>query len=576
MSPEAVPVGLTDRPQNSASSTEDRAINTYPEASPELIEDIRRRLAELPQDIVEGAHRALMHKPIQEPGSILYKAGVCLSSHELYEYRKTLFPPNSLVDPYTQGPPVLREIGATGPTPVDQAFRVQDPKTPPTPDRDRAPGMQPSGASLLGELRDIIRRYVILPPMAAEALALWVMHTYAFAARNVTVYIGIVSPEKRCGKTTLLTLLGNLANRSLVAANISPSALFRAIEETQPTLLIDEADTFLQARDELRGILNAGYKRDSAYVVRVASRKTVEFNPTNRPHPESDRYDETEWMPLEEDKHGTRVVRHSCWCPKVIAAIGRLPDTLADRCIVITMQRKTANEHCERMRDVNAQGLRAQCAQWVRQHRDAISKAQPALPPNLNDRAADIWEPLLAIADIAGGNWPDLARQAAVKLSSGEDEPTLLGYFLQDLRAAFKFGKVDRMFSRDIVELMNPMHDRPWEDLRRGREINEWWLGQHLRELGIKSRTVWIGDVSAKGYLLEDFEEAFRRYLPHAGTSNLQAPGSKEVPSTNEPTLTGQKESQIQAQFEALMEKLVEAANRNSATENAENTEGKD
>jgi putative DNA primase/helicase len=250
-------------------------------------------------------------------------------------------------------------------------------------------------------------------------------------------------------------------------------------------------------------------------------------------------------------------VRHSCWCPKVIAAIGRLPDTLADRCIVITMQRKTANEHCERMRDVNGAELRAQCAQWAREHRDEIAKAQPALPPNLNDRAADIWEPLLIIADIVGGQWPELARQAAVKLSSGDEEPTLLGYFLQDLRAVFKFAKTDRMFSRDIVELMNPIHDRPWEDLRRGREINEWWLGQHLRELGIKSRTVWIGDVSAKGYLLEDFEEAFRRYLPQAGMTNHQAPITREAPITNIQSESGQK---LQEQFERLMERLEQAA----------------
>src|SRR6185436_1844489 len=105
-----------------------------------------------------------------------------------------------------------------------------------------------------------------------ETLALWVLHTYAFQLRRVTTYIGIVSPEKRCGKTTLLTLLAGLANRTIVAANISPPALFRVIEEAQPTLLIDEADTFLQGNDELKGILNAGYSRETAYVVRVSTK----------------------------------------------------------------------------------------------------------------------------------------------------------------------------------------------------------------------------------------------------------------------------------------------------------------
>lgn len=130
------------------------------------------------------------------------------------------------------------------------------------------------GASLLSDLRDVLNRYVVLPEMAAETLALWVVHTYAFTLRQVTTYIGVVSPEKRCGKTTLLDLLARLANRSLTTANISPSAMFRVIEESQPTLLIDEADTFLGGHDELAGILNAGYRKGNAYVVRVEERKS--------------------------------------------------------------------------------------------------------------------------------------------------------------------------------------------------------------------------------------------------------------------------------------------------------------
>src|SRR5688572_27232787 len=127
------------------------------------------------------------------------------------------------------------------------------------------------GAELLDGLSGLLRRYVVLPLWVAETLALWTVHTYAFPLRNVTTYVGVVSPEKRCGKTTLLMLLSLLANRALVAANISPPALFRVIEEVQPTLLIDEADTFLQGKDELRGILNAGYSRESAYVVSVGT-----------------------------------------------------------------------------------------------------------------------------------------------------------------------------------------------------------------------------------------------------------------------------------------------------------------
>src|SRR5436190_14000459 len=126
------------------------------------------------------------------------------------------------------------------------------------------------GAALLEELSGVIQRFVVVPKSVADMLALWVVHTYAFELREVTTYVGIESPEKRCGKTTLLTVLSKLVNRPVLASNISSPAFFRVIEEIKPTLLIDEADTFLQGNDELRGILNSGYSRDSAFVWRVA------------------------------------------------------------------------------------------------------------------------------------------------------------------------------------------------------------------------------------------------------------------------------------------------------------------
>src|SRR5207247_6048144 len=125
------------------------------------------------------------------------------------------------------------------------------------------------GRALLDELEGVLKRFVVLPKYAAETLALWTLHTYAFELREVTTYVGIESPEKRCGKTTLLGVLSELVNRPVVAANISSPAFFRVIEETRPTLLIDEADTFLQGGDGLRGLLPARYSRETSYVVRV-------------------------------------------------------------------------------------------------------------------------------------------------------------------------------------------------------------------------------------------------------------------------------------------------------------------
>src|SRR5258706_4245278 len=127
------------------------------------------------------------------------------------------------------------------------------------------------GLVLLDTLRDMVKRFVIVPAWAVETLALWILHTYGYELRDVSTYLGIESPERQCGKTTLLTVLSELVNRPVVSSNVSPPALFRAIEELRPTLLIDEADTFLKGNDEFRGILNAGYTRKTAFVLRVAN-----------------------------------------------------------------------------------------------------------------------------------------------------------------------------------------------------------------------------------------------------------------------------------------------------------------
>jgi len=370
------------------------------------------------------------------------------------------------------------------------------------------------GSLLLSELERVFTRFVVLPKWAAETLALWTLHTYAFPLRDVSTYLGIESPEKRCGKTTLLTVLSELANRPVVAANISSPALFRVIEETRPTLLIDEADTLLQGNDELRGILNSGYSRKTAYVVRVANQ--VNWTDLAERREGADKTGEAE-------REGTRLVRYSCWCPKVMAAIGRLPDTLADRCIVVRMQRKTAAEDCERLRNLEATALRQQCARFVLDHGEAIAGARPAVPASLNDRAGDIWEPLLALADLAGGGWPEKGREAAVGLTGVSQEHSPIGSLLLDLLLLFINGECQRMHSRTMVEALNGLGDRPWAELRTGKEISELWLARRLRPYGIRPRMLWIEGRTARGYGKEDFAEAFRRYIPRGEVETLRA-----------------------------------------------------
>ncbi len=428
-----------------------------------------------------------------------------------------------------------------------------------------------SGGSLLTELESLLTRFVILPAFAPETLALWILHTYAFELRDVSTYLGVESPEKRCGKTTLLSILSRLANRPVAAANISPSAFFRVIEEMRPTLLIDEADTFLRGNDELRGILNAGYTRDTAYVVRVTQTENPKGIPSFSPglrgtsysgieaadvhNPEwvaeyspatldTSRSSRREEAPSSEnskieiqnskfedgpvrvglDARPSSLLRFSCWCPKVMAAIGRLPDTLADRCIVIRMQRKTIHEDCDRLRNFEASNLRQRCAQFVSQNRAAIASAAPEIPQSLHDRAADIWEPLFVLADLAGGDWPRKARVAAEALATGAQGRNPIGSLLIEVYYAIAVTKTDRISSRDLVTWLNGFTDRPWHDLPglrivdcgQRKEVTELWLAQQLRPYGIRPKTLRIGDKTPKGYLEADLLDPFKRYVPRS------------------------------------------------------------
>ena len=402
------------------------------------------------------------------------------------------------------------------------------------------------GLALLDALRDMVKRFVVVPAWAVETLVLWILHTYAYELRDVSTYIGIESPERQCGKTTLLTVLSELVNRPVVSSNVSPPALFRAIEELRPTLLIDEADTFLKGNDEFRGILNAGYTRKTAFVLRVANQKV--HSPESTVHSregevQSREGDECRVSGVEgegEDRRngGSRLARFSCWCPKVMCSIGHLPDTLADRCIVIRMQRKRADEACERLRNLETEVLKQQCARFVLDHAEAIAAAKPDMPASLNDRASDIWEPLLTLADLAGGHWPETARKAAVSLSTTAQQSNPIGSLMLDIFVLFASEKVERMFTRTLIDGLMGYSDRPWQEMAglrestgrqgKGKEITGPWLSRLLRPYGIRPRTVWIGESSAKGYVLDEMIEIFRRYISRSEWEAQKAEWAEE------------------------------------------------
>jgi putative DNA primase/helicase len=289
------------------------------------------------------------------------------------------------------------------------------------------------GASLLQELTDTLGQYLILPRHAGTAIALWVLLTHTLGAATVAALLVVTSPEKRCGKTTVLRLLNRLCYRPLPTSNISPSALFRSVEKWYPTLLIDENDTFHRQSHELRGIINSGHERDQAYVIRNVG-----------------------------DTHEPR--KFSTWGAKAIARIGDAADTNMDRAIVIRMRRKLPSETVKKLRHTdNFDDLKACCVRWAADHLEKLKNMEPELPPELNDRAADNWLPLIAIADAAGGKWPTRARKAARALSSVEasDDASQSVQLLADIKAVFEALEVDRISSVDLVRALVEMEDRP-------------------------------------------------------------------------------------------------------------------
>jgi hypothetical protein len=365
---------------------------------------------------------------------------------------------------------------------------------------------------LLDEISAAIRSHVVLSAHAAAALALWVVHTYVFDTRDAVAYVAIESPEKRCGKTTLLSVLAGLACRALVASNITVSALFRVIDDAGPTLLIDEADTFLRGNSVMRGILNCGNTWRTAYVLRLSGRKGRGPKPNAAPEPGV-----SELVAPKQSEGGSldsSLVRYSCWCPKVIAMIGRVPDTIADRSIVVRLERKLVTEKCAPLTDFKPETITSKCVRFADDNSELIAKAALETVPGLNDRAADTFEPLFVLARMAGPEWFERAAEAAVFLTSSQNTDLQGPGLLLDILTIFVECNVDKMFSRSMVACLRGEGEWIASQFFAGKALNELLLAQTLRPYGIRPVAIRVGEEVKKGYRVDDFKNCLNRYVP--------------------------------------------------------------
>ncbi|MGC9670855.1 DUF3631 domain-containing protein [Planosporangium sp. 12N6] len=359
------------------------------------------------------------------------------------------------------------------------------------------------GAAILDRLHAALTRYVILPSAEAiDATVLWIAATHAQPAWAHAPRLVIRAPEKRCGKSRLLDIVEATCHNPLITVNASPAAVYRAIgSDNPPTLLIDEADTIFggdnaKTNEDLRGLLNAGHQRNRPAIRWDPNTRTLEQIPT--------------------------------FAMAALAGIGAMPDTIEDRAAVIRMRRRAAGETVapyRHRRDAPAlRALAADLTAWLSAHLAELERAEPAMP--LEDRAADTWEPLIAVADLAGNHWPDRGRHAAETLTAERDGATATSdriRLLTDCRAAF--GEADAIPTTVLLDRLKADPEAPWAEYAN-TGLNAMRLAALLREYDIRSTTIRFAAPigQAKGYYRADFVDAWNRYAPVTDDSTAPAP----------------------------------------------------
>ena len=354
---------------------------------------------------------------------------------------------------------------------------------------------RPDGAELLARVEAYLTRFVAYPSEHARtAVTLWAAHTHLVGCFDSTPRLALLSPEKQSGKTRTLEILELLCIGAEILNDASAPYLYRRIEAGAVTVLLDEADAIWKrgksedSAEALRSIVNSGHrKRGTVGRVEMVGKKG-------------------------------ELVRYRVYAPVALAGIGDcLPDTILDRAVIVRMRRRAPDEQIEQYRErtcrADGEKLREELAAWAVDAADRIGDPWPTMPAGVHDRPADVWEPLLAVADVVGGAWPKRARAACVAFVTGAraDVASLGSRLLADVRTVF--GDRDRMWSAELCERLAAMEEAPWGDMY-GKPIDPRRLSRMLGQYdGIKPRDVRIGDRVARGYQREDLADAWHRYL---------------------------------------------------------------
>jgi hypothetical protein len=373
----------------------------------------------------------------------------------------------------------------------------------------------PELAELLDAVDGFIGTYVVLSTEQRTAVTVWTAHTHAIDAAEATGYLHVNSPEREAGKSRLLETLEHLVRDPLLTMNTSEAALFRSLAERPRTLLFDEVDALFgdkqrREHEDLRALLNAGHRR-GATVIRCIGEGAKQ-----------------------------RVQDFPVFGAKCLAGIGDLPETIASRSIAIQMQRKSRDEPVARfrLREVRAasEPIRANLAEWATTAGTDLAEARPDLPDELSDRAQDSWEAMFAIADAAGGDWPDRARDAAIVLAAGSTEQATSegAELLTAIHAVFDIYDDTKITTNDLIIALAAIPESPYTGWIDNDSPQSWApraLARKLKPYKINPGQVWIDGQNHRGYARSDFEDAWKRWIPTSPNGSLNGKNPHQQPS---------------------------------------------
>lgn len=359
--------------------------------------------------------------------------------------------------------------------------------------RFRFPHVHPThkpvdGAALADDIAALFARHLSAPAELVDALTLWALHAWCYEASEISPRLALVSPEARTGKTTALRLLALLTPRALFLGRADPRTLLAVIDRFRPTLMLDDADAFMLARREMRGLLTMGFACDGHVLAPGA--------------------------------HMGGVPTQSCAAPVAFATAQTLPREIAERAIALTFHPAPDDARRERL-PLTAPPeicvlLNARAARFAIDHHATLADGAPQMPNALARAARENWRPLFAIADALSPAWGERARAAALAIASVSPYTANATELLADIRRAFEMKRETRMASVDLIAILTGEAESPWLTSERGRKLHPRGLALRLERLGIRPRTLRTAEGFVRGYLARDFARAFALYLGDA------------------------------------------------------------